>query len=290
MGRNIDACISKMNKIANFWQLLNPSLPGRINLAKTYLYPQIAYPCAIIQPTQTQLNEMEDIIFKFVKQREIVSRSKIFSERKSGGLGLPLPLHYIQSLDILLFKKGLHISDTWTHELFFHCNNKDRFFFTKIPDIKYNPIISRIISNYIKFSESFWTKHGNILDIRVFNNHKFTMKNGQKMSKNFFSASTWNNFENLICKLKFKNILKHDFSSFDSSNSFRIKTGIEITGNDLFNINKIIKDNVELYNDEIKGPQCEISTFLNLPKTRILRIELYRLLESFLVFRILIVS
>ena len=270
MGRNVDACITKMNRIANFWLLLNPSLPGRINLAKTYLFPQIAYPCSIVQPTQKQLDEMEDIIFKFVKQREIVSRSKIFSDKKSGGLGLPLPIIYLQSLDILLFKKGLHIQDTWTHELFFHCNNNDRYYFIKKPDISCNPISHRIVSNYIIFANNFWIKFGNILDLRVFQNNNFVNNFGQKLSINFLSQEHKDN--PAICaffkKLRFKDLLGANYTPLVNREAYNTKFGFVLTQNEHRNIDAIVFQNYNKYRTKIEGKNYEISTLLNLPNIK----------------------
>ena len=45
LGVNIDKCIAKLNKLYNFWLLFNPTLPGRVNLAKCYLYSQLSYTC-----------------------------------------------------------------------------------------------------------------------------------------------------------------------------------------------------------------------------------------------------
>jgi hypothetical protein len=42
--------IVSMRNIAKFWDRLNLSLPGRINIAKALLLPQINYLGSIIQP------------------------------------------------------------------------------------------------------------------------------------------------------------------------------------------------------------------------------------------------
>ena len=256
-----------MVKIANFWSLLNPTLPGRVNLAKSYLYSQVSYVCSVIEPTQAQVKEMEEIIYSFIKKNDIVSRSKIFSEKKVGGLGLPPIDIFIKSLDILMFKKGLYISDVWTQELFFHCNENDKYYFTKIPDKQSNPILHRIVKNYMAFSENFWIIKGNILDMRIFNNSNFVNIFGQKLSINFLDASHRDN--NIILqnfrRLKFKDLLDPQFKPFTSIEQYNVKFGFELKQNEFRNLDAIVTQNFEKRRSLISQKNFEISTFLNIP-------------------------
>ena len=255
LGQNIEKVIIKLNKLCNFWLLFNPSLPGRVNLAKCYLYSQLSYTCSIIEPSPAQMKEIEDIIYKFVKQSDIVSRSKIFSDKNEGGLGLPPVDIFIKSLDILLFKKGLHISDTWTHEIFFHCNNSDRYFFTKLPDKNVNPIGHRIVKNYMIFSENFWIKKGNVLDLRIFNNPNFINIFGQKLSLNFLDDVHKNNpiICNQFMKLRFKDILSADFKPLINKQQYCTKFGFVLTQNEFMHLDSIVNQNFLKRRTEIAG-------------------------------------
>jgi len=50
-----DTTVSKITKAADFWRRFQLSLPGRINITKTFLLSQIGYLGSIITPTGEQL-------------------------------------------------------------------------------------------------------------------------------------------------------------------------------------------------------------------------------------------
>ena len=212
---------------------------------------------------------MENIIFSFVKQSDIVSKSKIFSEKNEGGLGLPPVDFFIKSLDILLFKKGLHISDTWTHEIFFNCNAGDRFYFTKLPNKNTNPIGYRIVKNYMTFSDNFWVTKGNILDMRIFNSPNFVNIFGQKLSLRFLEDNHKNNqiICNFVQKLRFKDVLTADFKPL-SKEQYNTRFGFELSQNEYMNFDAIVRQNFAKRTKEISSKNYEISTLLNLPNIK----------------------
>ena len=67
INRNLDSLnnthkttVRKMIGIANHWQRFNLSLPGRITIAKLFLYSQIGYSCSILMPSKEEIKNFKN--------------------------------------------------------------------------------------------------------------------------------------------------------------------------------------------------------------------------------------
>lgn len=64
--RNYDKLLEKLTKTVNFWKRFNLSLPGRINVTKTFLYSQLNYLGCFMPFTTKITKDMSTIIEQFV--------------------------------------------------------------------------------------------------------------------------------------------------------------------------------------------------------------------------------
>ena len=104
-----EKAIAQMRSIARFWDRLNLSLPGRINIAKALLLPQINYLGSIIQATKEQLNMMQNIFDNFILGKLSVGKDRRYRAPGKGGLGIFLLSEFLESQQALWVKKA-HMS------------------------------------------------------------------------------------------------------------------------------------------------------------------------------------
>jgi hypothetical protein len=79
---------SKIIIQVNFWKRFNLSLPGRIEVAKTFLYSQINYLGCFLNFNKVQTTRWEDLVFSFVRGNQNASKTKVFNNLSLGGMGL----------------------------------------------------------------------------------------------------------------------------------------------------------------------------------------------------------
>jgi hypothetical protein len=79
---------SKIIVQVNFWKRFNLSLPGRIEVAKTFLCSQINYLGCFLNFDKVQTTGWEDLIFSFVRGNLNTSKTKVFNALSLGGMGL----------------------------------------------------------------------------------------------------------------------------------------------------------------------------------------------------------
>ena len=64
------------------------SLPGRINVAKAMLYSQVNYLGSFLPFTKEQIQEFSTTIENFVNGNLQISKQRLYTSIKNGGLGL----------------------------------------------------------------------------------------------------------------------------------------------------------------------------------------------------------
>jgi hypothetical protein len=98
LSRHFDGTISKIRQLIGSWERYNLSLMGRICIAKTMLISQIGYIGCIISPTAEQLEMLQNLIDGYVTRGIVISKDRLYSHPKKGGLGLIDLNHYIMAL------------------------------------------------------------------------------------------------------------------------------------------------------------------------------------------------
>ena len=218
-----DTILNKVCKIRNFWNLFHLTIPGRVNVIKTYFYSQLSYLGAIFTPPPKFLADFETCIISFLKQGGRIAKDRIFSKCEEGGLGLPIPGDFLESLKIKVFIKGTKSTDSWGLELRSFMLKDSLPFSIQINRVNnnYNPILYNLIKAFLRFAEFFWKFAGNILSARIFYNFMFLDNNNQCLESSFFTINSWTRFEQLILNLKLGDLINPNCTIIDY-NSFRI--------------------------------------------------------------------
>jgi exonuclease III len=176
--------------IANFWDRFSLSLPGRIQIAKTFMLSQVNYFGSIILPDPENLKWMQSLIDNFCLKNLNVSKKKLYLHPSSGGLGLIKLSDTLHAQQTIWFKKAsLSTRDNWRWDLWkFGAGNC----FTVPPlDNFEHPILSTLTDSFRSFLKKFYLKDANILEAFLLNNPLITLENGFHYDLNirFWTAS-----------------------------------------------------------------------------------------------------
>ena len=163
---NISKAILKIEQNINFWSRFKLSLIGRINIANTYLYSQVAYLLAVIKPTSAQCTLFDSLITDFIKDKTKISPDFIFMNKSSGGLGLPRLSDFSTCLLLNCFRRSISSNDSWSYPLRRSLIDKDHLitsssfnFFNRFPQ-------SRIICEaFESFNFRYYNKSKNVLSV-----------------------------------------------------------------------------------------------------------------------------
>ena len=261
MHLNWQRCLEKMVKIRNFWCIFGLSIPGKINILKCYFYPQITYLGSVLNIPADSLLEIEELFINFINQGTPIAKSKIFNPVCKGGLGLIRPRVFLKSLDLLLFKKSLNITDSWSLELRYSALNlNDKFYFPNNIDYNLSPILHRIISSYNEFAVSFWMDHPNSLDLRIFDNPYFTDALNNKFTRALFTNHTWERFGDKFSSLRIKDIVNEEFKCLDRE-TFQIKNNLVVNVMEFYRISSIFRHSINKLKSKIAEPHLSLDAF-----------------------------
>jgi len=119
-ANNSDEIFLKIRKQVNFWTRFNLSLPGRINVAKTFMYSQINYLGCIVPLGQNFERNASQEIEKYVKGNLKIGRQKFYEPIMYGGLGLFKISDFLASQCCAWVRRSVNLDELWKRELFFH--------------------------------------------------------------------------------------------------------------------------------------------------------------------------
>ena len=78
MEANWDRILKKIHKIRNFWTLFNLSIPGKINVIKTYFFSQLSYLGTILNPSNEFLISFDNCVITFFNTNQKIAKERIF--------------------------------------------------------------------------------------------------------------------------------------------------------------------------------------------------------------------
>jgi exonuclease III len=169
--QNYDGKITKVTAIRNFWARFKLSLPGRLNIAKTFMLSQIGYLGAMVAPNNVQLEAFETIIYNFVKGSLNVAKDRITLSISDGGLGMINVRDYISGLQVSWFKKIRDgIMDNWRRDIRALTFNNPMLAGSKTFVNMGSPTLTGICSEFEKFKKIFTGMDGNLLESYLIEN------------------------------------------------------------------------------------------------------------------------
>ena len=184
--------VLKMTRIVNFWDRFYLSLPGRINIAKTFLLSQISYTGCIISSDPVQMTNIKTVIDRFIIGRLNISKDRLYWPTLLGGLGIIDPDIFIKAQQVTWVKRAcLSQRDNWRVDLLKlgHGNvltigkgncTVDRF-----------PLFVDIVGSYEFFLKAFNSINNNCEKSLVLNNPviKRGRNDNRTINENFFSTN-----------------------------------------------------------------------------------------------------
>ncbi len=108
----------KVQKQVRFWERFDLSLPGRINVAKTFMYSQINYLGCFLPMDNNYLTILETIIENYVKGNLNISKERMSLSREDGGLGLFSLRQFLMGQCCAWAKRAQNLDDNWKLRLY----------------------------------------------------------------------------------------------------------------------------------------------------------------------------
>jgi hypothetical protein len=178
LSRHFDGTISKIRQLIGSWERYNLSLMGRICIAKTMLISQIGYIGCIISPTAEQLEMLQNLIDGYVTRGMVISKDRLYSQPKQGGLGLIDLNQYIMALQCSWIRRCYTVlNDSWRWRIAeafnFNFDNPQPV----NPDPGLFPIENNILTSFSKFRTPFFGMNENFLQANIVNNPMFLREN-----------------------------------------------------------------------------------------------------------------
>jgi hypothetical protein len=195
--------------IATQWSRFKLSLPGRISIFKNLMLSQVSYIGSISCPHSDVIEEIQNIMNRFVLGNLKVSRERLYTDPDHGGLGLIELKSFISGLIsswVPLAAKSTR--DNWRVDL--HSLSGGNCY-TVNPDYVNavsNPVLNTIAVEYAKFSKKFFGLNDNYMEMFIFRNKEIKMGrvNVPVLDEKFFSANVPQLDINVVSKLKIKDL------------------------------------------------------------------------------------
>ena len=228
-----DKILVKVKKMRNFWAMMHLSVPGRVNVIRTYFYSQVSYVGTILTPPPEFLSEFENIIVNFIKQKTKIAKSRIFATPNAGGLGLPVPKLFILSLKIKLFLMGQNSNDTWGGEMrsFFDDHKVLSTLNIDKINLRHNPFLGQLAHAFLNFASAYITANGNIRDQHIFDNLIYKSMNCHKLTLSDLTLPTRVLNRDALKALTFKDMVGLRLYDVDYQR-FKDEKNIELTNDE----------------------------------------------------------
>jgi hypothetical protein len=181
LDKNFENVSLSIKKSIGFWERLNLSLPGRINVIKSLLFSQIIYLGSFIMPSKERLNEIQRTLDNFAKGSLNVARNKITLPTEHGGLGLFNVEEFLTAQQcVWVFRANFSTRDNWRVRLRQLCNGNVLAAGPNLIDKEANPILYGLATAFGRLRTSHDTMNENFVHALVFNNPIFFRARGDK--------------------------------------------------------------------------------------------------------------
>jgi hypothetical protein len=149
---NIEKMVEKVRNQVRFWTRFGLSLPGRINVAKTFMYSQLTYLGCLLPMNNAAYDGFATIIGDYVNGPLRISKKRIFLGKEYGGLGLMNVKDFLEAQNCVWVKRAQNLDDNWKVRLYrgsygslfnLHSENFDKL---------HEPLVYNIAKSFERFS------------------------------------------------------------------------------------------------------------------------------------------
>jgi hypothetical protein len=181
LDSNFDKTLESVRRSIEFWQRYNLSLPGRINVIKSLLFPLILYLGSIIMLSKRKLNELQKLLDNYAIGTMNYSRSRVCLPANAGGMGLFDVEEFLTAQQaIWIIRANQSTRDCWCYRLRQLCNGNILCAGPEIIDFNSNPILHGLAKSYQRVRVAHDTLHENYLKSFVYCNPLFYRDRGNK--------------------------------------------------------------------------------------------------------------
>jgi hypothetical protein len=252
---------TKMLRSVSFWERLQLSLPGRIQICKTFLLSLVNYFGSILLPDPALIIEMQTIMNNFCLQNISFAKDRLYLPPERGGMGLiEISTSLIAQQCAWIKRASFSSRDNWRWDLWLsghgNCFNAE----PSGLDSQGKHILAGIVTSYRIFLNHFNNLESNILSSLIFNNPTITTANGfeYNLSLHFWQQSNpINVFE--LSKLKIMDFLQN--GRLKELNTLNEEYNLNISVNTYIRLKKIFYEICKKF--DFSKKTTDISSFFS---------------------------
>ena len=266
---SIDNMELNISSQIRFWSRFNLSLPGRINVSKTFMYSQLNYLGCFLPLSEEKVVLFENLIENFVRGPLNISKERMTLTREEGGIGLFDIKKFLGAQSCCWAKRAQNLDDNWKLRLYAKSfgttlNIRSRFY-----DPVSEPILYNIAKNFEIFLGGFTSAKENVRECFIFMNNFITYggENPQTVGISFFGAEVFTAQKKQIGSILFSHILKEDGTA-NSHAIFEQKTSVRIGLDKYDSLRRICQDTLVTLENTQREPfqgkkTSDLITFCN---------------------------
>ena len=263
--------ISKMKKteiLKNLFFSINPTIPCKIDIIKSFLLSQFTYICSVLSCSNENIKIIEEMICSFINHGIVpLKKTQIFTPKESGGLGIPPIKNFFLSLLTKTAIRAANSDQMWARYFrsLFHFDSLK--FVTKY-DSHYK-IFNDLAMGLDKFKTKYFSNDNRIWSCNIFSSNVILNPDSHLP----LSVPDYLKFNTFFYNLRVKDLLLPKSKKLISYGNFVSKFNTEINFNTYYNIyrslNKCLQ-NYELPNTDTKEFSIEAIFYKN-PKAKFIR-------------------
>jgi hypothetical protein len=181
LDKNFDKTITSVKKSIEYWERYYLTLPGRINVIKSLLFPLVLYLGCFIMPTAEKVKKIQNLLDNFAVGNLNFSKKRITLPQEKGGLGLFDVNNFLTGQQPgWIFKAHKSSRDNWRAKLRAMSFGNVLCTGPKLFPKKHNPILHGLASSYEIFRLSHDRLHSNCIRAFIINNQIFVREQGNR--------------------------------------------------------------------------------------------------------------
>jgi hypothetical protein len=159
-----------------FWNRLNLSLPGRINICKTMMYSQLNYIGSVIPVSLETISQIESAIHDYASGNLRTSVKRTFSPVKTGGLGLFGVKNFLDAQKASWIRRCKIADQDWKLTILNSGGGHVSCITEKKIDKSIFPVLHDIARAFRRFVTNFTMTDNNFLDNVILENEALPIK------------------------------------------------------------------------------------------------------------------
>jgi hypothetical protein len=199
----------KVARLIEYWERFYLTLPGRIDVCKTFMLSLIGYLGCIITPSPEQILRLQTLMDNFCQGHLRIAKKKLYTPPHEGGLGLIKISDYITALQSSWIKRVTqHWGDNWRYDVMRATYGNPLIATKNTFSRDQNPLLFNICSSFGIFKKSFEMKGSNFKKAFIFKNPLFKRgrNSNELLCEGFFGRDLPFEEYKKIARLKYEDL------------------------------------------------------------------------------------